>query len=605
LCIYNDVAVAIGGRGGDFHRNRPGNLGDQATDMLQINSGKLYQTGVGRTNALRGVLYTNLVLAGLDDAPIETLAGTLLQTELLGDPGTLVYQLTERLEDGRMAPGVLVSHGVKPYLNDFSYVVSFALNVTCTIDHDLTARLLGNRRSAQMFTPPSKLIKRVFDKEIWCRPEDSAFLKQFVQNLIGLRRVSFLAAMKAIRTYVTALHRVADDLELAYTLLVVAIESLAQGFGEFTGTWADFEESKRHKIDAALASGDAATADRVRAALVEIEHLALARRFREFALAHIEPSYYREPGRVGVLGPLDTRDALREAYSLRSGYVHALEQLPDMLSIERSFSESLRVDHRTLFTLEGLSRLARHIILEFVKRQPKVETEVYDYTRERFGIVQAEFAPEYWIGRPETLQPERGRKHLEAFLEQFAGHLVAGTPITTLKDVLPRIEQLLPDATKKQRCPLIVLYCLYNNIVPEADRANDYRNIVRRYHDELAEPTVEGLALHLLLDKTPAWPVTTHGEVYERYFDQRNRWNGFRMPSLFEAGSGLALAERLRSDGEASAARAVLKTAAENAAGQMSLVEFENSFDPAVAIDWRRILLPARTSTNDGTQAKP
>jgi hypothetical protein len=75
--------------------------------MLQINSGKLYQTGVGRTNKLRGVLYTNLVLGGLDDAPIETLAGTLLQTEMLGDPGTLVYELTERMEDDRIAPGVL------------------------------------------------------------------------------------------------------------------------------------------------------------------------------------------------------------------------------------------------------------------------------------------------------------------------------------------------------------------------------------------------------------------------------------------------------------------------------------------------------------------
>src|SRR5579871_1839412 len=104
--------------------------------MLQINTGKLFQSGVGRTNKLRGVLYTNLFMAG-HDASIETAAGTLLSAEPLGDPGTLVYELTEKIEDGRIASGVLISHSVWPYLYDFAFVVSFALNVTCTPDHDL------------------------------------------------------------------------------------------------------------------------------------------------------------------------------------------------------------------------------------------------------------------------------------------------------------------------------------------------------------------------------------------------------------------------------------------------------------------------------------
>ena len=562
--------------------------------MLQINSGKLYQTGVGRANKLRGVLYTNLVLAGLDDLPVETLAGTLLQTETLGNPGTLVYELTEQLDDDRIAPGVLVSHGVKPYLNDFAYLVSFALNVTCTPDHDLTVRLLSNRRGAQLLAPPANLIKRVFDKEVWCKPEDSVFLKQFVDDLIGLRRASFLAATKAIHTYVTALHRVADDLELAYALLVAAIESLAQSFGEFAGTWADYDDSKRRKIDAALELSDADTAERVRTALVEIEHLALARRFREFALAHLTPAYYQEPSRVGALGPLDTRDALREAYNLRSRYVHSLEQLPDMLSMERSFSESLRIDHRTLFALEGLARTVRHIILEFVKRQPKVETEVYDFRNERYGIIQAEMSAEYWIGRPAALQPTTGRRHFEAFLGQFAAHLQSGTPITTLRDVLPRIEQLLPDVTPKQRRPLIALYCLYNNIVPETERAEGYRDIILRYTDELAAPSVESLATHLLLEKIPTWPVETHRKLYSRYFDQRNRSNGFRAPALFEAGFGLTLAERLRRNSEIDAAREILKTTVENARGIAGLEELATAFDPTLEIDWGKALLPNR-----------
>ncbi|MHB8392734.1 MAG: hypothetical protein ACYDBH_24660 [Acidobacteriaceae bacterium] len=46
--------------------------------MLQITSGKLYPNGVGRKNKLRGILYSNLILTGLDDTSIGTAAGTLM-----------------------------------------------------------------------------------------------------------------------------------------------------------------------------------------------------------------------------------------------------------------------------------------------------------------------------------------------------------------------------------------------------------------------------------------------------------------------------------------------------------------------------------------------
>ena len=52
--------------------------------MLQINSGKLYPNGVGRKNQLRGILYSNLFLIGLDDTPIVTAAGTLRQVDPFG-----------------------------------------------------------------------------------------------------------------------------------------------------------------------------------------------------------------------------------------------------------------------------------------------------------------------------------------------------------------------------------------------------------------------------------------------------------------------------------------------------------------------------------------
>ncbi len=109
--------------------------------MLQIASGKLFGQGQVRSNDLRGVAYTNLVLYDRD--PVETVAGRLLATYPGSQPGTVVYEVTERIEEA-VSPGV-VSHGIEPYLLDFSAVVSFALNVTCTPDSELAARLTDPR----------------------------------------------------------------------------------------------------------------------------------------------------------------------------------------------------------------------------------------------------------------------------------------------------------------------------------------------------------------------------------------------------------------------------------------------------------------------------
>ena len=103
--------------------------------MLQIASGRLFRGKPAQRNRLRGVLYTNLEMY---NTVIDTAAGRLSYTSTLHDSKTLIYEFTELIEDD-----VLLSHGIDPYLSDFAAVVSFALNVTCTPDPELTFRLLG------------------------------------------------------------------------------------------------------------------------------------------------------------------------------------------------------------------------------------------------------------------------------------------------------------------------------------------------------------------------------------------------------------------------------------------------------------------------------
>jgi len=111
--------------------------------MLQLISGKLFQSEPGRTNKLRGVLYTNLYLPAED--PIETAGGTLLRVDATKHARALVYEVLERMEDGGMRPGVAVSHGIEPYLGEFAALVSFALNVTCMLPSIIRTKQLLRR----------------------------------------------------------------------------------------------------------------------------------------------------------------------------------------------------------------------------------------------------------------------------------------------------------------------------------------------------------------------------------------------------------------------------------------------------------------------------
>ena len=565
--------------------------------MLQIASGKLFQSEPGQRNELRGILYTNLFLTG---NPIETDAGRLLPVSSLHDK-TLVYEFTELIEAPR-GVGVVASHGVEPYLNDFAAIVSFALDVTCTSEPELTSRLIAGRRGPTVSAPPRKFIRRVFDDQVWWHDEDTDRLVTIVRDLMGLRRKSYLAAMRAIRTYVTGFHRLADDLELAYTLLVASVESLVEEFGGHRGKWEDYDEIKRQAIDRALANADKETAKAVRNALLEIEHVSLTRRFRDFTLDHLKPSYFRQEaaGLDKPVGRTELPDALHEAYRLRSKYVHNHDELPKILTLGVDYRETVRIDQKTLLTIQGMARLARHVITEFIARQPKVKTEEYDYSNERSGIVRLPLAPQYWIGKIEGLAPSSGRKRLEGFLNQV-GACFSQEPdsvVTDLRNVLAEVESMLPQMNVRQRLPFLALYYVFNGVVSHDDQLRNFPKVQKRYGPEIKRPSVESMLMHLVLGTVPDWTLAKHQEVHDDYFRNRDKKGGLKVVRTLEAGLSIELAERYRIADNAKRASKLVSFAVENHPGHATLYELEQNLNPKKPINWRSVVLPKHEATD-------
>lgn len=561
--------------------------------MLQINTGKLFTRDVGRVNRLRGVLFSNLHLPR--DETVLTDAGALLGTNSLRSSRALVYEIDERIEDGPDGPGVLVSHGIEPFLSDFAAVASFGFDAVVTPDAALLERLLSGKPNLASYVPPKDFLRRTFTNEIWLKPEETAEFVVFMEALLGLERRTFNAAMRAIRTYVSGVHRLLDDLGVAYTLMVSAIESLAQDFDGYATSWNDVDERKRAHVDAALRRASPRTAQSVRDAISTGEHTSLGRRYRAFVMAHVGKDYFRDPSLASTraLAACELDEALRQAYAVRSRYLHNLRVPPDELTHPFGHWEVAYVDRHAVLTFQGLARLTRHVIREFVARGQKVEKELYDYHREEAGIRFVEMAPQYWVWRP-LRRPAEARRRLEGHLSQLADVLTNApdAALTDLRPMLGDVERLIGKAGAHQAA-MFALYGLFNIHLPPDQRMPRFREILEQYAEAVTKPSIEALVAFTIVDETEKWPIKVHRELIDSYFSKRAIKSGLQAPRLFESAMCLALAERYRLAGEAEEARAMIALAVENAPGHKQLLDLETSFDPTVAVIWRDALLPS------------
>lgn len=560
--------------------------------MLQINTGKLYSRGIGRTNKLRGILYSNGWI--IRDEDIVTRAGVLKGAGFASHKNALVYELVENMEAEEDGPGILLSHGVMPYLEDMAAIASFYLQIFVSSDYDLVQRTIYNDKQYSTYDLPRNFVSRFFDQEVPLVPEQGASFSQFVDRLLALERRYFLGAMRAIRTYVAAMQSITFDLALSYTLLVSAAETLVQKFDDYESDWIDVEIKKRRNVDLALENIPEKEANAVRDAIVSSDHHALSRRYREFVLSTIDGDYFRndEPNPVARWQlPI----ALKQAYAFRSKYIHSAQPLPQELTMPVKNFETREVDRLPAFSFQGLNRVTRHAILSFVGTSPKIEKEIYDYSLERSGVAQVQLAAQYWVASPIT-DAGHVRRRLEGFLGQLADAISNEdeTPITDLRPILGSLEQMYPQAEDKYRPAIYAVYVLFNAHAGPKNSAKNWQNFEKKISEVFARPVPEIFITYTILNGS-AWDISKHQEAYNNYWTQRITRSGFRAPALFEAAACLVLAERYRQIGDEGKTTQLIDTAVECNPANKHLIEYERNFKMDEVISWSSILLPKNT----------
>ena len=147
---------------------------------------------------------------------------------------------------------------------------------------------------------------------------------------------------------------------------------------------------------------------------------------------------------------------------------------------------------------------------------------------------------------------------------------------------------------------VLVLYCLFNELLLREAPMENFEKTRKMYDQELKRPSIESAVMHLLIGILPHWPLVEHREVHDSYFRDKGKANTLKLPAAFETGMSLELAERYRFGGDVSDAQHLVVFAAENYPPLVSLQLLEKEFDPEEAIDWRDAVLQATTKTDVG-----
>ena len=439
--------------------------------MLQVITKRFSTTQEHYETHQEAVLYTNYKLF----QTLETVVGTVTEAESTQPPHPIIYKYTQFIEktSNQNQEGALVAVHSDYIIEDFAAILSFALRAIVTSDHFLAHKLIqSSHPSPMVFNPPQKYIKRFFSPNIQYNTNETKEASRLIKEIINLPRKNYLSILRAIKRYIGALHRVGDDLTLSYTLLVASIESLAQDFDNFKPQWTDYPDHKRNKIDKIFQKVDSKTANELRDELLRHEHLALGKRFQNFALQNIKPSLFRNESKIRRI---DLNPALQNAYKIRSKNIHQLHELPkELMALSRDHNEVVNIENQPFLTLQGLSNLTHHIILNHIENQPKIEQEEYNYWSEVPGIITMPLAPKYWVHNPAYFELKTSHEYLAGMLSELATSLKTKTPMTNITEILKKIEAKTKGLAKpEQRIKLKSIYLIWHSVLhKDAHRPN-------------------------------------------------------------------------------------------------------------------------------------
>lgn len=561
--------------------------------MLQIITGKFFKSDDRHRSEQKAVFYSNY----RHYSPMETCVGRLEPLNPRSTVTRYLFTYTNQIEKQK-GNFSIVRIGDPEIIEQFRLLCSFGLRATFAEDRSWLTHLCrtGTVGQADTYTP-SQLLPRYFVPVLDGSIEEANEFAALVKKILSLSRSDFLAVMSAIQAFNGALEVLGSSLDLAYSMLVYALESLSQKYIDHEPLWDDFDSRTRKRLDPILATLSPEAAGGIRAALLTDAHLKLKAEFQEFICSHVEDSFFTTEAakRSSPLQHNDLRRAAKNIYDVRSAYVHELVPLIHQLRVpDIAKGDVFHWDNKPHLTFNGVVRLADHVIRTLIRRLPSLETEDFNWRDALPGQLRLNLSPQLWVHNALGFTAESAHLYLSGFLNHFIDTVLQGTPISDMTEVMIKIEQLGRQGKPEHRRSMLALYLLYNTCL-RADLARPSWDTFLEQQLEIVDaPCIEMMAVRILLDGGFPWTASEGVAALDQYEQTRFHKGVFHLSLGIEIALTAAIANQALAEGLINQQKSLLRKALLNTAGRAEvqtalLAAIENS--TAVPLD---IILPIR-----------
>jgi hypothetical protein len=500
--------------------------------MLQIISGKFFRSDDRYIHDGKAIAYSNYSWI----KPIETSIASLEPVETYIPVSSYVICYKNQIEKERMPN--LLRIGDTEIAHQFRLLCTFGFRAFFDIDRNRVETYCRTMPlSAGDTVLPSIFVPRFFDSRIDGKKGEIDYFVRFVEKIIGLQREKYLVVIKCLENLSNSLQILNNNLDLAYSMLIYSLETLSQTFDDFSPSWEDYYQDIRGKLDKILMDVDDNYSDEIRRILLSSAILRLRQRFIAFVEDNLDDNYFTVESKdvKFALRKSELNRALKNSYSMRSGFVHQLVPIQKHLKISQiAGGDTFKWKHEPYFTYRGLLRLTLHVINSFIWRQDSYEHEDYDWTQDLPGRILMQKAPQYWITETEGFSPDQATKRLSGFLQNLQEALVSGAPLADIRDLLQEIEMLAPNAKKEEKLAMLTIYHLFHQYIEDEAKRPNHELFLERYVDILADCCIENMIGRFMSRQDWPWEIEECVPAFHNYMNNKFKEKSIEVPVLIE-----------------------------------------------------------------------
>lgn len=496
--------------------------------MLQIISGKFFKSNDLNISPCFGIAYSNFSWI----KEIETSVATLnpVTTYLPISSYAITYEY--RIEKSSK----IIKIGETDIINQFQNLCSFGLKAFFNSDRNYVSFLC--RKSAEDHSEkylPSEYVSRFFEPKIMGTLDEIQYIEAFINQVIGLPRDTYNKITFCIANFLNALEILSVNFDLAYSMMVYTLESLSQNFDGYEPKWDDYNQEIKAKLEKCFKDLSDENSNKIKEILLSDIHLKNQKRFIDFIDQNLNDDYYisASKGVINALKKSHLKEAMTNAYQLRSKYSHQLRSVLDQLTYPGiNKHDVFQWENKSYLTLQGLTRLTHYVISNFIWSQSTIGKEDINWQTQISGIGQLRMSPEYWIYKVDNLHEDDAKLKLTGFLDLFTDILQKKRDsIPELSILLEKYEQMIPVAKKENKLALFVLYFLYNNFIILDKILPGVNAFIGKNNGLLSECTIESLLAFLLTCQTWPWSINECISKFEQ-FSRSQFKNSIVIPTL-------------------------------------------------------------------------